>query len=97
MHDLHGKRPRTLLAVPSHHLLEMHQMSYRIHRIGGKSDATVRWIYVQGDGVAEHELLRNISRKCQDLQKCLEFCSAKSSVSKVPLPHEYPSITEGFS
>lgn len=94
MHDLHGNRPRTLLAVPSHHLLEMLQMSYRVHRMGGKSDATVRWIYVQGDAVAEHELLRNISRKCQDLQKCFEFCSSKSTANTVPLPHEYPNVNE---
>lgn len=102
LHDLHGDRPRTLLAIPTYQLLNMHQLSYRVHRIGSKSDATVRWIYAQGEGLVEHELLRSISRKCQDLQKCFGFCarsdaegSAKETpFSEIVLPDAYPSLHE---
>jgi hypothetical protein len=61
LHDLDGRYPRTLFISPNYSFEKMTQTVCRIYRVGSKSDAKVRLVFV--DNTAEQSILTNLAKK----------------------------------
>lgn len=88
LHDTIGDSPRYSFILPNHHIINMHQIAYRIYRLGTKSNATVRYIYGldQGDEV---RLLTSIASKSEHMRKMTH-----DELKDVKFPNEYESVYE---
>jgi len=71
LHDTDGRFPRTMLIVPNFSIIDLHQATGRIYRVGTKSNATVRFIYAD---VASQEtrILNALAKKSQILKEMLD-------------------------
>jgi hypothetical protein len=87
LHDTDGKYPRYLYCIPSYMIVDMYQVAKRIHRQGGKSKATVRYIYGPGN---EPHLLTTIARRSDAMKKA----TVEEIRDKVKYPGDYAPEVE---
>ena len=73
LHDTHGDFPRTMFILPSYSILNLHQATGRVNRMGVKSVPTIRFIYTKGieiklleSLILKSEVLEDITNKKED-------------------------------
>lgn len=88
LHDLHGKRPRTMMMTPSYHFDRTVQLTYRVFRAGVQSNAESLLVYSkQGD--LEARILQSMVEKSRVARTMI----AKDQ--KATYPGEFPFWVEG--
>lgn len=87
LHDTVGNSPRYLWITPTYFVSDMHQMTYRIYRLGAQSKATVRFIYSKGHK-KEVGLITSIAKHCNVMKLMM------SSKLNIRFPSDYPEEIE---
>jgi len=88
LHDTTGKHPRVMFLSPTYSVINMHQASLRIHRIGSKSPATLRFVYAR-DHIDETRLIEIIAKKSEHLKSLRD-----EKLKDVKYPGEYEAEIE---
>lgn len=91
LQDSHGGFPRTCYISPNYMVANMHQASFRFHRIGTKSDSYVHFIYGKTTS-KESSILRTISRASPQMKSSVVHQVAHDV--NVRFPGEYDTIYE---
>ena len=72
LHDTVGYFPRFMYVIPNYSLIDIHQATGRIYRVGARSKATIRFVYVK-DARKETRILDALSRKSNILKILLKL------------------------
>ena len=88
LHDRTGNRPRWLLIVPNYRIILMHQVVYRVYRVGTLSDPQVRFIYCKASTEETH-LIDKLSRKSNTMKAMND-----EKLKDVKYPAEYQNFIE---
>lgn len=72
LHDITGLHPRVMLLSPDFNLIDTHQATGRVYRVGTKSKTTIRLIYVNSEGSDERNIHRILAKKSETLRSVLE-------------------------
>ena len=89
LHDEEGNAPRYMYIIPNYSIINLHQATGRIHRVGSKSDSTIRFVYAKS-AMKETRILNALARK----SKVLESILSKNVKQGLLLPKEYESYIE---
>lgn len=72
LHDTVGTHPRVLLLSPDFNLIDTHQATGRVYRVGTKSKTTIRLIYANEKDNDERGIHRILANKSETLRAILE-------------------------
>jgi superfamily II DNA or RNA helicase len=91
LHDIDGRFPRTMFITPSFSMIEIHQATGRIYRVGTKSNANVRFVYGNIPSKNEESKIINaLARKSEVIKEILD----KQVESGVKFPSDYENEIE---
>lgn len=89
LHDTVGDAPRFMFISPNYSIINLHQATGRIYRVGTLSDATVRFVFGNGAN-RETKILDALARKKVVLHELVD----RDDDEPILLPGEYPSYIE---
>lgn len=90
LHDTVGDSPRVMLLSPTFNLVDTHQATGRVFRVGTKSNTIVRMVYADIEGTSEKAIQNVLVRKSKVLRNILEEYTRNNIV----LPIDYKSVRE---
>lgn len=98
LHDTVGDAPRTVFISPSYSIIQLHQATGRVHRVGLKSKATIRFVFGK-EASKEMHILDALARKKDVLRSVIlkpieEDEEYDAPNERVLLPGEYPEFIE---
>lgn len=91
LHDREGSNYRFMFINPDYSIIQMFQLIFRIHRVGTKGRALVRFLYAKSSDLKHQEssILRALARKSKFMERM------KPEVLKhIKLPGQYPIFVE---
>lgn len=100
LHDTVGDAPRTVFISPSYSIIQLHQATGRVHRVGLKSKATIRFVFGK-EASKEMHILDALARKKDVLRGVIltpleeEEEGYDMPNGRILLPGEYPEFIEG--
>jgi len=91
LHDTNGRFPRTMFITPTFNMIEIHQATGRIYRVGTKSNANVRFVYGNIPSKDEESrIINSLARKSEVIKEILD----KQVESGVKFPSDYDNEIE---
>lgn len=90
LHDTDGRYPRIMYIIPNYSVINLHQCSLRIHRIGVKSKATIRIVYVKGIYSCEKSIYNALTKKTIVLKENISGMGGDN----ISFPGEYKTYEE---
>jgi len=90
LHDTDGNYPRYVFIDGSYNVINSHQCVYRFYRAGTMSIPHVRFVYIDGEGNNEINILESYARKGTILKETL----AEQVISGVKFPSDYEGEIE---
>jgi hypothetical protein len=87
LHDTHGDFPRICLISPNYKVADMHQASFRFHRLGTMSDSFVHYVYGKSDS-KESSILRTIRRASPQMKAAVHHQNELKEDIKFPGEHD---------
>lgn len=89
LHDTDGRYKRYLFGIPRYEILDSHQVTGRLYRVGTKSAPEITWVYAKG-GSEEVKLLNSLAMKTKVLKDVLK----KQVEAGIKYPGDYPEYIE---
>ena len=93
LHDTVGTHPRVLLLSPDFNLIDTHQATGRVYRVGTKSNTTIRLIYAN-IGDKERNIHRVLANKSVTLRAILEEYTRNDVLLPIDYEEEYEKVKE---
>jgi len=88
LHDTNGNYPRVMLLSPSFNLIDTHQATGRVYRVGTKSHTIIRTVY-PNVGDQERSIHRVLIKKSKVLKAILEVYTRQKVVLPIDYQEEY--------
>lgn len=89
LHDTDGRYKRYLFGIPRYEILDSHQVTGRVYRVGTKSSPEITWVYGKG-GAEEVNILSSLAMKTQVLKDVLK----RQVEMGIKYPGDYPEYIE---